>query len=180
MNLTKLKKGITMFLALALIILASCHHGDDNNSGNGSCPGTVIATWKVDGTSYSSSTSEFIDVSTAWGLVLVACSNDGHDRSLAFNLLPLPLTPGTYPLQYKSGHGELWNNTGSGTYIISNGGDTYYTDTTGINSTGTITVTSVDTVNKKFSGGFSFHATNDAGTETVNITDGVLNNVNYQ
>ena len=165
---------IISIAALALLFTVSSCHRDSTGSAN--CPGAVSASWKADGTTYemhNSFTAGSGGGSSFMNVVLVACSSDGVDRSVAFNFIPYPPVAGVYPVKYTSAHGIPWNGTVSGIYLTGNTVSTemsYYTDSTA--HTGTFSITGVNAGAKTFSGTFEFTAVNDSGSSTVHITDG--------
>ncbi|MFN8288185.1 MAG: DUF6252 family protein [Chitinophagales bacterium] len=157
---------------ICILFLASCHR-DNNNSG--SCPGTVSSTWKVDGNEYKSSSYVTFNLGSIFNVTFTACVSDGVDKSITIGYIPSPPVVGTYPLKFEMLHSHPWNNMAGADYLIENG-ENFFTDSTG---TGTLIINSVNTTDSTFSGGFNFPATNDAGTQTVQITDGTFTNVKY-
>ena len=127
----------------------------------------------MDGTIYNQfNTVTAGSVGTSAQLVLVACADDGIDRSVSFNFLPYPPVAGNYPIKYKSLHGWPWNGHVSGTYSEGSSNPlVYYSDST--SNTGNFLISSVDTIAKTFTGSFDFKAVNDAGSNTVHITNGI-------
>lgn len=174
-----LYKGSLLLALAALSLLPSCNKNDDdnnnNNNNNSACGGTVVATWKVDGTAYQSQTALTYKLDSSFTLTLAACVSDGVDKTISFEIFH-PLSPGSYPLRWKMLHAQVANGYGGADYLIENGTN-YFTDST--TNTGTLVVTSMDTVNRKYSGTFEFQASNDSSTLTVHITDGTLTNINY-
>ena len=141
-----------------------------------SCPGRVIANWKVDGVSYPASTAMAMRTGDAWQLTLVECRDDGADRALQFAGLPAPLAVGRYALTVRILHGSRPQGAAGASFSATGGGtissDTnYFTDAT---HTGTLEVTRVDAIAKTFDATFSFTAVNDAGTGVVEITAGKI------
>ena len=169
-----MKKIISIALVALFFVTAttSCHRDSTTNQ----CPGTVYASWKVSGTTYEMHQSFTVGSgggSTSMNMVLVACSADGIDRSVAFNFIPYPPVMGTYPIKYTSAHGIPWNGTISGMYLTGNTAATemsYFTDSA--THTGNFYITGVDPGAKTFTGGFDFTGVDDAGTSTVHVTDG--------
>lgn len=146
------------------------------------CPGPVIASWKVDGTPYVASTVGYGSVGPTWQLTIVECVDDGVDKTLQFSMLPTPVAVGTYPLSFKILHampangnaGAMW---AAGKNASISADTNYYTDST---RTGTFEVTAVDAAAMKFSARFSFSAVNDAGTGMVSVTEGTIENATYR
>ncbi|MCW3127326.1 MAG: hypothetical protein JWO03_2984 [Bacteroidetes bacterium] len=173
-------KNLTKTIAMAILcgalaIISSCHRGETITSGN--CPGPVIASWKVDGTSYQSSTSvTTYDSGFDFTLTLAACvSGSTADRTVTFEVLhDLQVT--SYPLRWKMLHANPPNGYSGADYLITNGGS-YFTDS--VSNTGVLNVTAVNTSAKTYSGNFQFTAVNDAGTGVVHITDGTFTNIPY-
>lgn len=174
--MNKLTKTIVLsLLCCSLAIISSCHRGETITNGN--CPGAVIATWKVDGTSYQSSTPvTTYDSGFDFTLTMVACVPNGTaDRTITFEVLH-DLQVASYPLRWKPLHASPANGYSGADYIISNGGS-YFTDS--ISNTGVLNVTAVNTAARTYSGNFQFTAVNDAGTGVVHITDGTITNIPY-
>lgn len=143
------------------------------------CPGRVVATWKVDGVSYPASTAMAMRVGDSWQLTLIECRDDGADRTLQFAGLPAPLAVGRYPLSFRILHGRRPEGTAGASFSATGGGaidaDTnYFTDAA---HTGTFEVTRVDARARTFDATFSFTAVNDAGTGTVKVTAGRIEDV---
>ncbi len=158
-------------IVFAITSLTACHR----DTGNGACPGSVIASWKVDGTAYKSSTFVTYNLGSIFNVTFTACVSDGVDKAITLGYIPSPPVVGTYPLKFEMLHSHPWNNMAGADYLIENG-ENYFTDSTG---TGTLVINSVNTADSTFSGGFSFPATNDAGTQTVQITEGSFTNIRY-
>jgi hypothetical protein len=174
--MTKQTKTISMaILCCVLAVISSCHRGATVTGGN--CPGAIIATRKVDGTSYQSSTSSTsYNAGSSFSLTLAACVPNGTaDRTISFEVLQ-NLQVGTYPLRWKMLHANRPNGYSGADYLITNGGS-YFTDS--VSNTGVLNITAVNTTAKTFSGNFEFTAADDAGTGIVHITDGTLTNIPY-
>jgi len=146
-----------------------------------SCTQPITATWSVDGVPYVSDTTLYFSLDTAWQLTLLECVDDGVDRILQFSSIPGPIAVGTYPLSYQILHANPANGNGgafwaSGSSSAISADTNYYTDDV---HTGSFSVTAVDPINLTYSATFSFTAVNDAGTKTVQVTDGVITNAKY-
>ncbi len=162
----------------AIILVAtisSCHRDD----GSITCPGPVVVNWKADGTAYKASTSIAVKVSTVFNLTIVACANQSPDRTISIGFIPYPPTVGSYAIQNDQTTGT-WNGTLQGSYSVGTGASndvSYFTDS--LVNNGTLTITSVNTGAKKFSGSFNFKAKEHNGTAVINLTDGLLSDVVY-
>ncbi len=143
------------------------------------CPSTIQASWKVDGMPYASSRVVVLYIGTHSQIAMVECSDDSAKGALQIDL-PGPIAVGSYPLSFTILHGQVsateagayWSKTGT------SGGDTTYFTTAA--HTGVLDIASLDTATTTFSGTFAFSATNDAGTQVVQITDGVFTAAKYQ
>jgi hypothetical protein len=174
MKTNLIKTSILLWLVSATLLFPSCHKDPNNN--NSACDGTVIASWKVDSVAYQSQTVITITQDTlSFTITAAACVSDAVDKTVSFEIFH-DLAPGTYPLRWKMLHAQVPNGYNGGDYLIENGTN-YFTDST--TNTGTLEITSVDTVAKKYSGTFNFKATDDTGTQTVYITEGKFINVPY-
>ena len=175
MNNNHLKLFYTAIICCFILITSSCHRETPTTTGN--CPGAVVASWKVDGTSFQSSTPFTTwDSGFDFTLTIAACvSNGTADRTISFEVLH-DLQVGTYPLRWKMLHAQVPNGYSGADYIINNG-DSYFTDS--ISNTGVLNVTNVNTSAKTYSGNFQFTAVDDAGTGVVHITDGTFTNISY-
>jgi hypothetical protein len=102
--------------ALLLTVASSCHRDTTNNA----CPGAVSASWKADGATFEMHNTFTVGGGSGspMNMVLVACTNDGIDRTVSFNFIPYPPAIGVYPIRYTSAHGIPWNGTISGTYQV--------------------------------------------------------------
>lgn len=151
--------------------------GAGGSDGLENCPGTIVATWDVDGTSLASSSATYI-ASGSWGLTIVECKDDDATGVLAFGNIPLPVAVGTYILTSTLLHGAQTTAEPGAFYSVDDGtdGDTgYFTNTT---ESGELVITEVDTETMTLSGTFSFSAINDSGTKTVEVT-GELTEVGF-
>jgi hypothetical protein len=145
-------------------------------SDGNSCPGRVIANWKVDGVSFPASTAMAMRIGDSWQLTLIECRDDGADRALQFAGLPAPLAVGRYALTVRILHGSRPQGAAGASFSATGGGrigaDTnFFTDDT---HSGTFEVTRIDAAAKTFDASFSFTAVNDAGTGVVKITAGKI------
>ncbi len=180
---------ITGFFVLTTIAfcLSSCN-GDDNKENakevnsneesilnedsneNSDCPGKEYASWKVDGTAYTMNNAFTVgQTPPTMSMMLIACVNDGVDKTISLSFIPFPPAVGKYPVQYKSMHGTKWNNTASAVYSIEKGNN-YFTDDA--SNTGSFVISSIDEGAKTFTGTFEFTAASDDGSSLVRITDG--------
>jgi hypothetical protein len=144
--------------------------------GGGSCPGTIVATWQVDGESFASSTATYIEAGT-WGINFVECKDDGVDAVLQFANLPSPVEVGTYSLTSTLLHGAQTSAEPGAFYIAGedpaiSAETTYFTRET---EPGELVITEVDADAGTFSGTFTFSASNDADSKTVSITGEIEN-----
>jgi hypothetical protein len=157
--------------ALASLALLALFTG----CGGSKCANPVIASWHALGSDLQSESTVFGPRGTTFDLWLDSC---GGAATVAFTELPYPPAPGTYPLRWRPSHGLATNGFAGATYSVSFGAN-YFTDATGPDSNGSVVLTSVDSAAKKMSGTFSFHATDDSGTKSVDVTRGVLDGVPY-
>lgn len=149
-------------ILIALVIsgiLASCS-SDDNSSSNTQAG----VTFKVDGTSVSASNLEAVLYTNivAGGRYIDVIGYQGDNQIIEFHF---PAATGSYPAQ------QSFDMTTSWLTYLTNGGLDYPGDF--YNSTsGTINVTTCDTINNKLVATFNFTGNN----ETVNksITNGTL------
>jgi hypothetical protein len=163
--------------AVALLAGACGGHG---GSGPAHCPGPVVASWKENGMFLQSSTPLVISIPPVFNLGLVACVSDGNDRTVQFEAIPgYPPMVGVYPLKYQPLHAQPANGFAGAEYIVTHGGN-YFTGPTGPASTGAVNITAVDSAAMTFTGTFSFHAVDDSGAQSVDITEGTFTAIKYQ
>jgi hypothetical protein len=137
------------------------------------CMGTVVATWTAKGLNESSGSSVYV---SDGGTFLISVQDCNDNSEVTLSELPVPVAAGTYPLRYKPKHDLAPNGSAGGEYDVI--GDTsYFTDE---NGTGSVVISSVDANAKQFSGTFSFSGTDDTGSKTVEITNGVLTKIDFQ
>jgi hypothetical protein len=161
--------------AIALVGLSACQQANTNTSAY--CPGRIMATWKVDTTTYqcNSKTTSY-NAGHSFSLILYVCVPVGAAaKSIEFDI-PHDLQLGSYPLRWKPMHSWPLGSYGGADYLVNNVGS-YYTDST--THTGMLTITSLNTMARVYSGTFSFDAVNDAGTDVVHINQGVLTDIDY-
>ncbi len=135
----------------------------------------MVASWAALGSDHQSESTVFGPRGSTFDLTLVAC---GDGDSVHFFSVPYPPAEGTYPLQWRPSHG-LDANGFAGASYSQNFGANYFTDATGPDSTGSLVLTSVDATAKTMSGTFSFHATTDSGTKSVDVTKGTMSGVPF-
>ena len=164
----KIRMGMTLFAITLLMTVASSCKKDNSNVGCGS--GLLCST--VDGVSYTgapynSSTSFFGLITTlngcyaelipsntsTGGYYLKVHGNNGTANTNAtwqidFTVTQLPVAGSTYTTQAGSASFDYWAGSGSNK-------NEYVTDAT---HTGTVTISSVDTINNYISGTFSYTA----------------------
>lgn len=151
--------------------------GSDGSDGLDTCPGTIVATWEVDGTSLASSSTTYVAAGT-WGITIVECIDDDKSGALVFSHIPLPVAVGTYTLTSTLLHGAQTTGEPGAFYTVDDGteGDTrYFTNTT---ESGELVITEVNTETTTLSGTFSFSAINDSGTKTIEVV-GELTDVEF-
>ena len=159
------------FAVLMLPLLAAC---SSPQTPRVACMGTVVATWTAKGLDESSGSAVFFAQDGGTFSLSVQDCNDNSEVTLSE--LPYPVAAGTYPLTYKPKHGVVPDGGAGGEYDVV--GDTsYFTDDSDM---GSVVLSSVDATAKQFSGTFSFHAVDDTGTKSVDVTNGVLTKIDFQ
>jgi hypothetical protein len=138
------------------------------------CMGTVVATWTAKGLEESSGSAVFFAQD---GGTFVLSVQDCDDSSVVtLSELPYPVATGTFPLTFKPNHLGAPDGGAGGEYDVV--GDTsYFTDESDL---GSVVISSVDATAKQFSGTFSFHATDDTGAKSVDVTSGVLTKIDFE
>lgn len=155
-------KNILKISVLALFvsgILVSCSSDDNSNSS-----GQAGVTFKVDGTSVTASELDAVlyTNAVAGGRYIDIIGYQGENQIIEFHF---PAATGSYPAQ------QSFDMTTSWLTYLTNGGLDYPGDY--FNSTsGTINVTTCDTINNKIVATFNFTGSNE--TVTKSITNGSL------
>lgn len=164
-----MKTTLLTTLAAALLVFSFGCGGDDDDDNN-NCSGDIVATWKVNGTAQESREMTVLNSTSFFNLRFVGCTSG--NTTLLLNYIPYPPVVGTYDI--KSGPGV--NSTVQGVYT--NDSDPQFgTDN---NNTGTLTITAVDTTNKKLSGTFQFTAKAENSSATKQFTEGSIVNAKYK
>jgi Family of unknown function (DUF6252) len=157
---------ISIFLVVFLLSLIACKKETSNESGNNAGPakGDFYAT--LDGKQWNADSIQLILVSSN-GTAITGISRTGEEISME---LPVFKT-GTYMLGSQSPSYAVYGNllTNSTNVYVSNSG------TAG----GTITISSIDTINQLVSGAFQFTLVNPADNSSVTITSGIFSYVPY-
>lgn len=166
-------KKITLITITAFtLFISSCHRESTNV-----CPGTPMATWKVDGESQKCITYVYTHAGTASNFSLSNCGGD-ETKLLQFIFIPYPPVVGSTPLAW-DGNLSNWNGlSGGGQYILDDTNRRYYTDST--THTGSFDIASVNTTDKTITGTFHFNALQVGGAGTVHVTDGVFTSMKYE
>lgn len=165
-------KKITGLLALVLFTaLFSCSSdsdGDSTNVPNGSISATIDGlSWEsISGGAIASITNGQFDGNEVQMLQIMAIKLDQSAVTIQFPITNL--STGTFTF--------TGDEPGNLNYI-SSGMNAY--SSTETNGSFTITITEVNTENKTISGTFSATLVDFMGTETVEVTNGVINNVSY-
>ena len=147
------------FLAFtAIVFTAGC-----NNDLGSPCDGNAIASWKANGLAEEARVYTQTNTDTTLYLNFAACGSTGN--VVAFDNIPSPPVAGTYML----------NSNIQGIYLF--GVVERYE--TSEQSTGSLTITTVDTINKTLSGNFAFTAKQDSGSAQKQITEGIITNARY-
>lgn len=160
-----MKKLIICTLALPLLLgMAACKKDKNNNTGGGTAGNTYTASItsasaKLDGTAFP---VESTSVSSSGGISTIYLSSPGAATAIALYFTN-NTAAGTYPLSSASGFPGLTYNDG-----------TYFTG-----SSGSIIVSSNDTVHKVMKGTFAGTVTNNSSGASHVISDGVFT-MNYQ
>lgn len=163
-----MKSLLTQFtLALVLFSFLSCSKELSKETGNGTTQqtnGDFYAT--IGATQWNADSVQQIQVSNG-GVSITGISKTGGQISM---ILP-EFKPGTYTLNAQSNSYALYVNLLDAvpTVYISNQGT----------ASGTVTVSSIDIVNKVMSGSFQFTLVNPADNSTKSITKGVFSYIPY-
>lgn len=174
-NNTNMKKYFILpVLTLALAAgFSSCSKDDDDDNRSTPPPSnpapTAVMTAKVDNVNWSSLSNR------ASGSIISGTSNltgVANDSSMITMTITQNITVGTYGLGPSSGNAGVFatSTSGSAPAWSSNGNPACY---------GTLTVTSMDQTNKRFSGTFSFKAWRATDNTFREITNGVFTDVPY-
>lgn len=147
------------FLAFtAIVFTAAC-----NNDLGSPCDGDAIATWKADGVAEEARVYTQAHTDSTLYLNFAACGSTGN--VVGFDNIPYPPAAGTYTL----------NTNVKGIYLLGVV-ERYQTNQ---QNTGSLTITTVDTINKTLSGNFAFTAKQDSGGGQKVLTEGVITNARY-
>ena len=152
--------------SLVLLLFIGCSKEVSNESGHGSLPGTSDFYATIEGNSWNADSLQLVLVSSS-GASINGLSKTGEQISM---LLPV-FKVGTYALNAQSVSYALYENllTNISNVYVSNSG------TAG----GSITISSIDTINHLVSGSFEFTLANPADNSTKTITKGVFDYVPY-
>jgi hypothetical protein len=157
---------ISILLVVNLFSLIACEKETSNENGNiaGPAKGDFYAI--LDGKQWNADSVQLILVSSN-GATITGISKAGDQISM---VLPVFKT-GTYMLGTQSSSYALFGNllTNNTNVYVSNSG------TAG----GTITISSIDTINQLVSGSFQFMLVNPADNSSVTITNGIFSYVPY-
>lgn len=174
-NTKNMFKKISGFLALILFTaLFSCSSDSDGNGGGSATNGSIAAT--VDGQSWESINGGALASITNFqaggnnGLVMQIIAAKADQSSLTMQFPITNLSTGTYTFS-----GDM---TGQLSYVSSFSNLNIFSSAED-NGAFTITITEVDTDAHTISGTFSGTLVDFMGTETIEITNGVINNIAY-
>lgn len=148
------------------------------NISTGGGSGTTIAslTAKVNGVNFEANpisiTSSYSTTTLGNQLDIVGINSVGQSISIQLINPAVATFPASYNISNLNVLQFVDNSLGANGFFSS------YNQVTET-STGTVTITSFDTVNDKVSGTFSFTAYNTSDTTTRSVTNGVFNNISF-
>ncbi len=166
-NILKWSMLICLFVALV-----SCGN-DDNDANDDSGLGNSFFTAEIEGANYDAGLIVAQMTSEKRYIAITTSETVGGGNALSVSIGSLansaaPLAVGTY-------NTEDENNTA---IIFLENGTTSY-QTFDIDATGTVTITDLDEENMTISGNFQGTLTNFGNNETVTVTNGVFQNIEY-
>lgn len=156
----------SILLVVILFSLIACQKETSNETGNNTGPAKGDFYANLDGKQWNADSIQLILVSPG-GATITGISKAGDQISM---VLPV-FKAGTYILGTQSSSYALFGNllTNNTNVYVSNSG------TAG----GTITISSIDTINQIVSGSFQFTLVNPADNSSVTITNGIFSYVPY-
>jgi len=165
-----MKGGVRFLAATGALLILGC---SSPTTPRVPCMGGDVATWTAKGLNESAGSAVY------WsdgGTFLISFQDCNDQSEVTLSELPVPVAAGTYPLKYKPKHQDSPNGSAGGEYDVI--GDTsYFTDA---NGSGSVVISSVDSSAKQFTGTFSFSGTDDTGTKTVDVSNGVLKKIDFE
>ena len=155
-----------IILAVLLLLVVSCSKEVSKETGHGTTPaqGNFYAT--IDGNHWDADSLQFIQVGNN-GVIINGLSKTGIEISM---VLPVFKT-GTYTLNASSIPFALYVN------LLVSLTDVFYTNVG--SATGTVTISSIDTVNHLVSGSFQFTLVNPSDNSTKTVTSGIFSYIPY-
>jgi hypothetical protein len=155
-----------LLLALALFAFIACNKEMSKEGSNSTVPGAGDFYATIGGNPWNADSLQLVLVSSN-GISINGVSRTGDQISI---LLP-EFKPGVYTLGAQSSSYALYGNVlnSNANVYVSNAGS----------AGGTVTISSIDTVNRVVSGSFQFTLTNPADNSTETIAKGVFDFVPY-
>ena len=162
-----MKSRVIQFLSASIFfLLVSCTKEVSKEKGSGTLPGNSSFRATIDGTLWNADSLQLVQVGGG-GVTISGLSKTGEEISM---LVPLFKT-GTYPLSIKSVSFALYVN------LLGNISKLYVSNKG--TASGSITISSIDTVHRLVNGSFQFTLVDPSDNSVKTISKGVFTNLSY-